>query len=497
MPNYLDQTELTRRGFLSRTGFGAAGLFAVPAILSPQEAESLERKGPPKRILVAGAGLAGLSAAYELHRAGHDVTVIEARERPGGRVLTLREPFTEGLYAEAGAETFGDTHTYVQHYIRHFGLRAVASRDSGNLLALYYMRGQRLKPSQAGMNWPVTLTPAEQKMSWYGLSRKYVQPAVKDIGDPLAPGWPSPEILEKYDRVSFAEMLRRRGASPEAISVLQVGYSDTWDNGTGRDSALCSLRDERIGRSMKEYQHVEGGNDKLPQAFAQKLGDRIHYRAQLLQIEQNARQVTVTIQERGRHHKIAADCLICAIPFSVLRSIQVNPAFGPAKQKAIQELTYQSVTRVFVQSKTRYWTSEGLSGYAASDLPIMTVWDCTAGQPGEHAVLECYASGEAARRLESAREEKRVQIAVENLERLFPGIRENFERGTSVAWDSDPWARGAFAWFKVDQMSTLLPHLATREGRVFFGGEHTSPWFGWMEGALQSGFRVAREVNEA
>jgi monoamine oxidase len=292
----------------------------------------------------------------------------------------------------------------------------------------------------------------------------------------------------------MAELLRNRGASAEEISLLQIGYSDQWDNGTTPDSALCLLRDEAIARKGASFR-IRGGNDRLPQALAQALGERIHYRTTVQRIHQSRKNVTVTVSSAGRRSQISADYLICAIPFPVLRSIEVSPAFSTDKARAIRELTYNSVTRVYVQTRTRSWVAQGLSGFAATDLPIGTVWDCAEGQPGERGILECYTSGDRARRVAGLSEPQRVRLAEDNLERLFPGT--SFEKSISVAWDSDPLARGAFAWFKRDQMATLLPHIARREGRVFFAGEHTSPWFGWMQGALESGNRAAREVSMA
>jgi monoamine oxidase len=294
--------------------------------------------------------------------------------------------------------------------------------------------------------------------------------------------------------MSMADLLRDRGASPEEIALLQISYSDAWDNGTTPDSALCLLRDEAIARKGASFR-IRGGNDQLPQALARRLGSRIRYRATLKRIHQDKKRVTVTVDTSGRRSQIDADYLICAIPFTVLRSIEVSPGFSDGKQRAIRELSYNSVTRVYVQSRTRPWIAEGLSGFAATDLPIGTVWDCAEGQPGERAILECYTSGERARRLAALSEPQRVRLAIENLDKLFPGA--SYEKAVSVAWDADPLARGAFAWFKRNQMSEILPHIASREGRVFFAGEHTSPWFGWMQGALQSGNRAASEVNLA
>lgn len=429
---------------------------------------------PRKTILIAGAGLAGLSAAYELVQAGHQVTVIDARGRPGGRVLTLRDTFADGQYAEAGAETFGETHNFVQHYVQALNLEKIPAWNYGKLASLIFRDGQRSRPSSE-------------------LSRKYIEPAVKEIGDPLAAAWPSADLLRQFDRVSMAELLRNRGASADEIALLQIAYSDSWDNGTAPDSALCLLRDEAIARKGASFR-IRGGNDRLPKALAQNLGARVHYRTTLERIRQDNKHVTVTVNTSGRRSQISADYLICAIPFTVLRSIQVSPAFSDGKQRAIRELTYNSVTRVYVQSPSRSWIADGLSGYAATDLPIGTVWDCTEGQPGARGILECYTSGQRARSLASLSEPQRVRTVVGNLEKVFPGV--SHEKTASVAWDADPLVKGAFAWFKRDQMATLLPHIARREGRVFFAGEHTSPWFGWMQGALESGNRAAHEVND-
>jgi monoamine oxidase len=429
----------------------------------------------PKKILIAGAGLAGLSAAYELVQSGHQVMVFDARDRPGGRVLTLRDTFAGGQYAEAGAETFGETHTFVQHYVQALQLETIPAWNYGNLGSIIIRDGQRSRSN------------AE-------LSRKYIQPAVKEIGDPLTPGWPSADLLRQFDRVSMAELLQSRGASPDEIAMLQIAYSDSWDNGTAPDSALCLLRDEAIARKGASFR-IRGGNDQLPRALAQRLGARVHYRTTLERIRQNNKQVSLTVNTSGRRSQVTADYMICAIPFTVLRSIEVSPAFSEGKQSAIRELTYNSVTRVYVQSQTRSWIADGLSGYAATDLAIGTVWDCTEGQPGSRGILECYTSGERARRLASLSEPQRIRSAVENLRTVFPGVES--EKSLSIAWDADPLVKGAFAWFKRDQMATLLPHIARPEGRVFFAGEHTSPWFGWMQGALESGNRAAHDVNDA
>lgn len=456
----------------SRRDFLRAGLVSTTALTHTASVASARA---PKKIIVAGAGLAGLSAAYELVQSGHEVTVFDARDRPGGRVLTLRDTFADGQYAEAGAETFGEHHNFVQRYVQALHFETIPAWNYGRLSSLVVRDGQRSRTNSE-------------------LSRKYIEPALREIGDPLAPGWPTPDLLRQYDHISMAELLTSRGASANEIAMLQIMYSDSWDNGTSPDSALCLLRDEAIARKGASFR-IRGGNDQLPKALANSLGARVHYRSTVERIRQNNKSVIVTVNAGGRRNQIAADYLICSIPFTVLRSIEVSPAFSEGKQRAIRELTYNSVTRVYVQSPTRPWLADGLSGYAATDLPIGTVWDCSEGQSGPRGILECYTSGERARLLASLSEPKRIHTVTENLQKIFPGVTS--EKTVSIAWDADPLVKGAFAWFKRDQMAMLLPHIARREGRVFFAGEHTSPWFGWMQGALESGNRAAREVNEA
>jgi len=149
-----------------------------------------------------------------------------------------------------------------------------------------------------------------------------------------------------------------------------------------------------------------------------------------------------------------------------------------------------------LQSRKRFWVNEGLTGFATTDLPIGQVWDTTYKQPGVRGILQAFPISLHSRRVTEMPEKERISFALEQVESVYPGTRENFEGGVSKCWDEDEWARGGTAFYKPGQFSSLLPHVARPEGRVHFAGEHTSVWIdGWMQGALESGNRVAREVN--
>ena len=456
----------------------------------------MERKGSPKKVIVMGAGLAGLATAYELTQAGHDVTVLEAQTRPGGRVYTLRDPFADGLYVEGGGEGFIPTEPdYAMRYIKLFNLPLAPQPPA--LAPLYYFRGQRITSRlNAEIEWPVDLTPQERELGLVGMKQQYMDPALQEVTS--AKG--EPEVLDRYDRLSFVEVLRAHGASPAAIDLLSIIYWDFIGEGAQNESALA-----RLARLAMQFRMlvsppyaIAGGNDLLPKAFAARLGERIRYGVPVVRIEHRAQRVCLVYLQGDRQQVLTADYLVCAIPFSVLRRLEIVPRFSPEKQRAIAELPYASVCRVYVQCRTRFWLDEGLSGYAATDLPI-TFWsDVTAQQEGRRGILRSYMTGPHARQLATLEEQDRLRWTITQAEKVYPQIREYCEGGLSTCWDDDPWALGGYPWFRPGQMATLFPYIVRPEGRVYFAGDHTALLLsGGMQGALESGTRVAQEINDA
>ena len=176
--------------------------------------------------------------------------------------------------------------------------------------------------------------------------------------------------------------------------------------------------------------------------------------------------------------------------------MELDNSFTAQKREVISKLRYESVTRVYLQSASRFWDRQRLAGFAATDLPIHTIGEFTTGQPGVRAILGTETVGPNAHAAAMMTPEERVRWCLENISKVFPEMKENFEGGTSVASEKEPWSLGANAYFAPGEMTTMLPHVATPEGRVHFAGEHTSNYF-VMEGAAQSGVRTAREINAA
>ncbi len=481
---------ITRRQLLAQGAVAAAVLAGARYIFTPPTRGAAR----PARVIVAGAGLAGLAAANELMKRGHDVAVVEARERPGGRVHTLRGELDGGLYVEAGAVYVPDHHFHTVGYARELGVALAPAgpraRGGGER---YFVRGRSVAVRGGERpRWPVDLAPGERDLPPRMLLARYVDPLLEEIGDPLHPGWPGEAAL-RYDGVSFAELLRSRGASDGAVSLMRLGYLDEWGDGIDSTSALFLLRDLALRRGARETYIVAGGSDHLPRAFAAKLGTRVRYGAEVIAIEHGDAGVRVEVAERGARRMLAADFLVCAIPSITLRRVRVTPPFSPEKRRVIDGVRATSITRVYLQVRERCWGEDAAA--VPTDLPIMHAVDASVGQPGPRAVLETFISGPNARRVAAMEPDARVAFAGRYTEQVHPGIARRFERGISYCWDADPWARGDYAWFAPGEMRAFLPHLARPEGRIHFAGDHTSATPGWMQGALASGVRAAEEVH--
>jgi monoamine oxidase len=481
----------TRRQVVERLAWTAAAT-AINCSLAPLGA----RRGAGKRVIVVGAGLAGLCAAYELVALGHDVTVLEAQDRAGGRVHTLRKPFSDGLYAEAGASRIPTSHDLTLAYARLFDLPLVPFEpiDLPSIRYAYRYRAKVL--TEGAFDWPRSVPADQRQLTPAQVRSRYIEPLADQIVDPFASDW-MPPSLRKYDTLTRDEYLRSRRVSDAALHMMNLGSTPV----ARFRSFLDVLREVAVNRELRrragvteQLLRIEGGNDRLPQAFALRLRDRIRYRCTARRIEQNSTGSRVLFEEGGSQHSTSGDYVVCAVPFSIARRLEFSPNLSAQKTAAIEKLPYHSVTRIYLQCRDRYWAREGLSGFADTDHP-MEIWDATYGQKGARGILMSFIQGPKARELAQASQNDQLRFGLTAVEDVYPGVLNAYERGFVKVWDTDPWARGAVAYLRPGQVLTLDPHIARPEGRVHFAGEHASSLRGWMQGAFESGRRAAREID--
>ena len=280
-----------------------------------------------------------------------------------------------------------------------------------------------------------------------------------------------------------------RDLSPDAYEALGLQSFDG-------HSALEVIGLLRSGHGAKVMSKIVGGNDLLPRAFATQLADKIRYGAPVVRIEQDEAGVRAIYQHHGSRQTITADKMICAIPFPVLRHLEIAPRFSPQKHQTIHEMGYGSLSRLTFQVRQRYWLDQDVNGFANTDIPG-EIWDATFDQPGPRGLLQLYLQGPSSEYASAMTEGERIRYGIHQVERVFPGLQEHLEGAFSHCWDNDPWARGATRLMHVGQGAVLHPHVAKPEGHIYFAGEHTSTWYAWMNGAIESGSRAAHEVNRA
>ncbi|HSB12459.1 MAG TPA: FAD-dependent oxidoreductase [Blastocatellia bacterium] len=485
---------IDRRQFIKDLGLGAAALALAPGIARAGRRGGLKLMGQPRDIVVLGGGLAGLAAGLELKRAGHNVTILEARKFAGGRVQTIRD-FADGQYAEAGAISFPASHNFTYGYATDFGL-PLRPAFGAPLDSIANIRGSQFRINAQGeASIPFHLTSSERSAGVFGLTSLYLGNFMNEVGNPRKPNWP-PEELSAIDAISLKQLLSDLGASDGAIDIIAASQLGLLGFGLDSFSAMDGVVTEAIAPSEIFYEIVDG-NDRLTSKLKKKVKKQFKKSSVVKRIEHNQNNVTITYETPDGIQTITADRVICTLPFPVLKNIEVSPAFSEDKQRAINELKLTPVTRTYLQFRSRVWEQAGLSGYGLTDLPIQNTYSPTLTQGGKRGILASYAGGQRALDLGGMSESDRQSFVLQKMGSLFSGINSRFDSGLSYLWHEDPWARGGFAYFEPGQMTTLLPIAQRPEGRVHFAGEHTSAWHGWMNGALESGNRAAEEVNDA
>jgi monoamine oxidase len=440
-------------------------------------------------VVVAGAGLAGLVAASELTRAGISVTLIDARDRAGGRVWTVREPLAGRAHGELGGEFIDDDHRRMRTLADRFGLELVR----------VLRRGFTQRYRGDGGQYEVSRTRAWEEL------RDALSPLVREYT--MARGAPDAARVRELSTYSVREWLRRQDAPPRVHAIADAlrGFFLADPEAL---SALPLAAELAQGGSPAQTPvfRIHGGNDRLTSALAASMTIRCLLRHQLRALAQTPERVVCTVtDDRGLQQEIEADAVVVTLPASALTDVAITPALPEPQARAIRSLRYGCATKAIVQTARDIFG--GPARAFATDTPAGAFWDAAEGQANPGAPLVVFLAGGTASAALRSRLHDGADALLSDLcwlgrrgfsPRRDSGARASVDRTHHVAWtwEDDPFARGGYAYLDPAFDPAWLPLLRQRAGRLFFAGEHTSEDFqGYMEGAVESGERVAQEIT--
>jgi monoamine oxidase len=475
-------TALDRRTVLA--GLGASSLFACvkrDGMIRPSESAP--------RVAIVGAGLAGLSCATRLLTKDIGVTLYEANTRVGGRTFTDRTSFP-GRTVDLGGEFVDSWHDQLRGLVTALGLELDDTWEDDDVSeVLGAIEGDILNEDQ--------LELFEQRMK--------EQVAAALVRHPFDPASVTCKQSDAFDRaidaMSAAEWLDRNNiARDKARTVLEAGFLSLYGGGLEEASALVLLQ-EVIGSGPESDERflIRGGAGRVAELLAQRFpSDVVKLQHRLVKVKSTTvGKVELTFDVAGTIKTETAEAVVLALPFSVLRDVEIDAPLSAAKQHAIATLHYGAGSKLCVGFRGKPWRALDASGTVLSDSAFPFCWDETRMQDTEDGVITFFTGGAEGRVL--SRVDLNVQRAglLEVLNRVFPGVRNAAKaENVLVTWADEPFAKGGYALYAPGQVTTMRGCEGEPEGKLFFAGEHTSlEAQGYMEGAVRSGVRAAKEVS--
>jgi monoamine oxidase len=507
----------TRRDFINQVaaagGSATAAMMALdlfaPANASPPLA--LEGSGRGTHVVILGAGVAGLCAAYELGKAGYACTVLEARSRAGGRVWTVRDgdrhtesdgttqtaAFPDGAYLNPGPARVPQHHVTMDYY-REFG---VPLEQFGNINMNAYWHSTSAPPELARIRM------RDAKYSIAGATSELLAKALSQsaLDEPLTAG-------DKEKLLDFLASYGGLDAKHDYVNDGAGGYRVL--PGAGDQPGVPSdplgllpliragfgayYRPEReIDQQLTMFQPV-GGIDALPRAFAARLPDRIRFGAVVTAIRKTRAGVRVAYTNaQGASESIEGAYCICTIPFPVLRGIPAD--FSAPFAASMQRVAYMDSAKVGLAFKRRFWEEDDriMSGISRTDQTITQIWYPSYGYFGRSGgvLTAAYATGAPARTIGDLPPAQRAELALREGSAIHPQYRAEYAGAFSVAWQKTPHTMGAWVAWTPETRTNDYPLLSRPDGPIYLAGEHMSYINAWQAGALESARSVVRQLH--
>ncbi len=516
----------TRRKLFETIGKAGGMVALYQAMTSLGHAAETQFNGPPKlsgarkgsTVVVLGAGLAGMLAAYELTKAGYKVRILEFQGRPGGRNYTLRGgdshteidgttqkvEFSQGNYLNPGPWRIPHHHRTLLHYCKQLGVQLEPFIQLNHNAYVHNTDAFAGKP----VRYKAVATDFKGHIS--ELLAKSLQQNALD------------EKVTTEDKERLIEAMRSWGVLDKDLSYKsslkvsgQRGYDQPPGAGLGgvptpsNITTLHDVLDSKVWNTMSFYfsyvmqttmfQPV-GGIDMIGKGFAREVGHLITYNAKVSKIGQNAKGVTITYEDAltGAVSQAKADYCVCTIPLSVLSQLEVQ--VSDEKAAAIKAVPYSGQVKIGLEFRRRFWEEDEsiYGGHSFTNQPISLVSypNFNFFQKGPAVLLGAFASGANAYPLAGMTPEQRIEAALAQGEAIHPQYRKEYMNGTSVAWSRVPWSLGCCAQWNEESRKEHYQNMVSMDGRIVLAGEHASYYGCWMEGAMLSSIDAITRLHK-
>lgn len=494
-----------RRAFIKKTGKAAAAVTLLGMIegcqkaintFSPgyEEAFSMNRNITAPRISIIGAGVAGLHAAYILKKKGYKATVYEGSSRIGGRMFTAKNIMGAGLTTELGGEFIDSGHKDMLSLANMFNLELIdtqAASETALIYQAYYFNGVHYS-EQAVINEFSLYTDAIKK-DIQSLS------VIIDVDHFNAND-------QLFDNLSIAAYFDRIGLHGWLRNLLDVAYVTEYGLSIGQQTSLNFLflispkinngRFEIFGVSDERYK-IKGGNQQICDLLALQLNGQINTEHELLSIKQNNdNSYSMDFKVNNKTITVSTDILLITIPFTLLRNVNIQPAWPQWKRDAIFNIGYGYNSKLMLGFKKRYWRDLGFAGYYFTDSILQSGWDNSELQGPVTGGLTIYSGGDQALAVGNGSVISQVNTHMPFLENLYPGAKINYNnKAERFIWPTYKWTKCSYTCFHPGQYTTIAGNEIKPVGKIFFAGEHCSYNFqGYMNGGAETGRRAAENI---
>lgn len=484
----------SRRSVLSLAISTVAVTLAAPSVAKADGYGERQSSAEGLKVGIVGAGLAGLTAAYELRRHGADVTIMEATGRIGGRVRTVYKAFNADLSIEYGGEFIDSSHDAIRSLCNSLSIPLLDLSEDNLVNELlsheYIVNGIRYSEAQVAEAFQSASVAIAKDRELCGdfntaYARRLDQASLSSyVGNLHLPRWLYTLIISAYEAEYGLPASRQ-----SSLNLIEM---------MGSSSATGF---EIFGDSDERYK-IKGGSSRLVAALAEGLAGRVQIHKQLIRLESEGGSA-ITHFADGTHK--VWDKLILAIPFSTLRQVEINLPMSEVKRHCIDQLSYGNNCKLILGLRSRPWRKARSSGYVISDV-IQNGWDASQLQSMNEGLgaYTIFQGGQSADLINKGTTEVVSAFrakAVKLIERIFPGSKNQFLDKQHIAlWANYPWSKGSYPSYSIGQRTRFLGIEAEPilNHGVHFAGDHTSNDFqGYMNGAVESGIRAANEVLAA